>query len=230
MNASVGGGRAKHVPVNQVLREYLLASTSAPDRVVLDLAGATAELGEMAGMMVPMEQVALLTLLTRLVRARTVVDIGTFTGLSALAFANGLAPGGTVVTCDNSDRWLSLARAHWQRAGVADRIDFRLGPAARTLRAMSGQTDVDLVFVDADKLNYPTYYELLVPLLRPGGLLLLDNVLLDGFVTAPDLAADPLQRRCAAVLGEVNAAVAADDRLEAVMLPVADGLTVARRR
>ncbi|PZV92761.1 caffeoyl-CoA O-methyltransferase [Micromonospora phaseoli] len=230
MNASLGGGNAKHVPVNQVLREYLLASTSAPDATVRDLARATAELGEVAGMMVPVEQVALLTLLTRLVHARTVIDVGTFTGLSALAFARGVAPGGTVVTCDNSDRWLELARAHWQRAGVADRIDFRLGPAARTLRAMPERAAVDIVFVDADKLNYPTYYELVVPLLRPGGLLLLDNVLLDGFVTAPDLAADPLQRRCAAVLREVNAAVAADDRLEAVMLPIADGLTVARRR
>nr|WP_092381812.1 class I SAM-dependent methyltransferase [Micromonospora phaseoli] len=226
----MGGGNAKHVPVNQVLREYLLASTSAPDATVRDLARATAELGEVAGMMVPVEQVALLTLLTRLVHARTVIDVGTFTGLSALAFARGVAPGGTVVTCDNSDRWLELARAHWQRAGVADRIDFRLGPAARTLRAMPERAAVDIVFVDADKLNYPTYYELVVPLLRPGGLLLLDNVLLDGFVTAPDLAADPLQRRCAAVLREVNAAVAADDRLEAVMLPIADGLTVARRR
>ncbi|GIJ76583.1 O-methyltransferase [Micromonospora phaseoli] len=213
-----------------MLREYLLASTSAPDATVRDLARATAELGEVAGMMVPVEQVALLTLLTRLVHARTVIDVGTFTGLSALAFARGVAPGGTVVTCDNSDRWLELARAHWQRAGVADRIDFRLGPAARTLRAMPERAAVDIVFVDADKLNYPTYYELVVPLLRPGGLLLLDNVLLDGFVTAPDLAADPLQRRCAAVLREVNAAVAADDRLEAVMLPIADGLTVARRR
>nr|WP_204000793.1 class I SAM-dependent methyltransferase [Micromonospora lutea] len=226
----MGGGNAKHVAVNQVLREYLLASTSAPDPTVRDLARATAELGEVAGMMVPEEQVALLTLLTRLVRARKVIDVGTFTGLSALAFARGVAPGGTVVTCDNSDRWLELARAHWQRAGVADRIDFRLGPAARTLRAMPERADVDVIFVDADKLNYPTYYELVVPLLRPGGLLLLDNVLLDGFVTAPDLAADQLQRRCAAVLREVNAAVAADDRLEAVMLPIADGLTVARRR
>ncbi|MFI7025684.1 O-methyltransferase [Micromonospora sp. NPDC049900] len=224
------GTAAKHVPVNQVLREYLLASTSAPDETVRDLVAATARLGDVAGMMVPTEQVALLTLLARLVHARTVIDLGTFTGLSALAFARGLAPGGTVITCDNSDRWHDLARTHWQQAGMADRIEFRLGPAARSLRAMPRQAAVDVVFVDADKLNYPTYYELAVPLLRPGGLLLLDNVLLDGFVTAPDLATDPMQRRCAGVLRAVNAAVAADDRLETVMLPIADGLTVARRR
>ncbi|MER5337046.1 class I SAM-dependent methyltransferase [Micromonospora sp. NPDC002717] len=221
---------AKHVPVNQVLREYLLASMTPPDPVVNSLVAATEALGEAAGMMVPVEQASLLTLLARISGARTVVDVGTFTGLSALAFARGLPPGGRVITCDNSDRWLDLARAHWTRAGVADLIDFRLGPAARTLRSLPGERCVDIVFVDADKANYPTYYDLAVPLLRPGGLLLLDNVLLDGFVTAPDLAAEPLQRRCAAVMREVNAAVAADDRLEAVMLPLADGLTVARRR
>jgi len=228
--SAAGGGIAKHVPVNQVLREYLLASASPPDPTVRGLIAATEGLGEVAGMMVPAEQLALLTLLTRIAGARTVIDIGTLTGLSALAFARGLPPGGQVITCDNSDRWLDLARAHWQRAEVADRIDFRLGPAARTLRAMPAEPAVDIVFVDADKLNYPTYYDLAVPLLRPGGLLLLDNVLLDGFVTAPELAGEPLQRRCAGVLREVNAAVAADDRLETVMLPVADGLTVARKR
>lgn len=223
-------GHAKHVPVNQVLREYLVASMTPPDPAVRNLAAATEGLGDVAGMMLPVEQAALLTLLTRVAGARTVVDIGTFTGLSALAFALGLSAGGRVITCDNSDRFLDLARTHWAAAGVADRIDFRLGPAARTLRSLPGEGDVDVVFVDADKLNYPTYYDLSVPLLRPGGLLILDNVLLDGFATAPELAPEPLRRRAAAVMREVNAAVAADERLEAVMLPVADGLTIARRR
>ncbi|WP_433386237.1 O-methyltransferase [Micromonospora sp. KLBMP9576] len=224
-----GGGAAKHVPVNRVLQEYLLASMTPPDAVMTSLVSATEALGEVAGMMVPIEQAGLLTLLGRICNARTVVDLGTFTGLSALALARALAPGGRVITCDNSDRWLGVARAHWDQAGVSDRIDFRLGPAARTLRTLPA-AGVDIVFVDADKLNYPTYYDLAVPLLRRGGLLLLDNVLLDGFVTAPHLAAEPLQRRCAAVMREVNAAVAADERLEAVMLPLADGLTVAIRR
>ncbi|TDC40403.1 methyltransferase domain-containing protein [Micromonospora sp. 15K316] len=230
MSGAAGGGIAKHVPVNQMLREYLLASTTPPDPAVRGLIAATEGLGEVAGMMVPAEQLALLTLLTRIAGARTVIDIGTLTGLSALAFARGLSADGKVITCDNSDRWLAVARAHWQGAGVADRIDFRLGPAARTLRALPEEQVVDIVFVDADKLNYPTYYDLAVPLLRPGGLLLLDNVLLDGFVTAPDLAGDSLRRKCAGVMREVNAAVAADDRLEVVMLPVADGLTIARKR
>ncbi len=227
---SAAGGAAKQVAVNQVLREYLLASMTPADPVVTSLVAATEALGEAAGMMVPVEQAGLLTLLSRISNARTVVDVGTFTGLSALAFARGLAPDGRVVTCDNSDRWLATARAHWARAGVAERIDFRLGPAARTMRSLQLAGRVDIVFVDADKLNYPTYYELAVPLLRPGGLLLLDNVLLDGFVTAPQLAPEPLHRRCASVMREVNAAVAADERVEAVMLPFGDGLTIARRR
>ncbi|MFI2652197.1 O-methyltransferase [Micromonospora fulviviridis] len=228
--ARMSGGHAKHVPINQVLREYLVTSMTPPDPAVLSLATATETLGDVAGMMLPVEQAGLLTLLTRVARARTVVDIGTFTGLSALAFALGVTGDGRVITCDNSDRWLDLARTHWERAGVADRIDFRLGPAVRTLRSLSDEGSVDVVFVDADKLNYPTYYDLAVPMLRPGGLLILDNVLLDGYVTAPELAPEPLQRRAAAVMREVNAAVAADDRLESVMLPVADGLTVARLR
>lgn len=220
----------KHLPINAALRRYLLANSTPPHPALLDLAAETGELGEVAGMLVPPEQAALLTLLTRMLDASTVVDVGTFTGGSALAFAQGLAPGGRVITCDVSDRWIEVARAHWERADLTDRIDFRLGPAARTLEALAVHPPVDIVFVDADKMNYPTYHQLAVPLLRPGGLLIADNVLLSGYVLDPDLAVEPLARRCAQSLRGFNAALVADERLESVMLPIADGLTIARRR
>jgi caffeoyl-CoA O-methyltransferase len=181
-------------------------------------------------MMVPVEQASLLTMLARLVKATTAVDLGTFTGLSALALARGLSPGGRVITCDVTDAWLDTALAHWRRAGMAGRIDFRLGPARRTLEGLGGGPVADLIFVDADKMNYPRYCELSVPLLRSGGLLVVDNVLLDGYVLDPELAGDSLTRACARAVREVNASLAADARLDTVMLPIADGLTLARKR
>jgi O-methyltransferase len=228
--SGLGTSEVKHVPINQALRGYLLRSCSPPEKAVVSLVERTAAAGEMAGMMVPAEQAALLTLLTRMLAARTAVDVGTFTGLSALALALGMPEDGRVITCDVTDTWVGLAREHWQRAGVADRIDFRLGPAGRTLRGLPPDLEVDIVFLDADKMNYLEYYRLAVPLLRPGGLLVADNVLLDGYVLDPELADGSLMRSCARTLRTFNAELAADDRLETVMLPIADGLTIARKR
>lgn len=227
---SLGPDGVKHIPISHALRGYLVRSCTPADPVVTSLLEQTASIGPASGMMVPIEQAAFLTILTRLLSTRTAIDIGTFTGLSALALARGLEPGGRVITCDSTDRWTGIAREHWQRAGLADRIEFRLGPARRALSALPASLQADIIFVDADKLNYPAYYQAAVPLLRPGGLLVLDNVLLDGYVLAPELAGEKLLRRCAETLRELNAAIAADQRLEVVMLPVADGLTIARKR
>ena len=220
----------KHVPVSEAMRAYLARSCSPLDPVVAGLVEKTAALGDQAGMMVPAEQAALLTLLAATLGARTAVDVGTFTGLSALALARGLAPGGKVITCDVSDAHTDLAREYWELAGVADRVDFRMGAAGRTLAGLAADLAADLVFIDADKMNYPTYHTLAVPLLRPGGLLIADNVFLDGYVMDPDLAGDSLMRSCARQVRAFNAALAADDRLDVVMLPIADGLTIARKR
>lgn len=211
------------------MSDYLVRSCTPPDEVVTSLIKHTAELGDLSGMMTPVEQAGFMALLARVTSARTVVDIGTFTGLSALSFARGVVDGGRVITCDVSQEWLDIAREHWRRAGLADRIEFRLGPAVRTLQLLRG-TQADIVFVDADKLNYPRYVESGIGLLRPGGLLILDNVLLDGTVVHPEWAHDELRQMSAETMRSVNAAVAADDRLEAVMLPIADGLTIARRK
>jgi caffeoyl-CoA O-methyltransferase len=228
--SDLGPAGVKHVPMSQALRGYLVRSSTPPDPVVRSLVERTASTGEAAGMMVPVEQAALLTMLARILSARVAIDVGTFTGISALALARGVAPDGRVITCDITDQWAELAREHWQSAGVADRIEFRLGPAGRTLDSLAPELGADIVFVDADKLNYPSYYRSAVPLLRRGGLLILDNVLLDGYVLAPELAEEKLLHRCAGTMRELNTAIAADDRLEVVMLPIADGLTIARKR
>ena len=180
-------------------------------------------------MLIPAEQAALLTMLTRLLAARTAIDIGTFTGVSALAIARGLAPGGRVITCDVTDTWEPLAREHWQRAGLAAGIDFRMAPAGQVLASLPAGTVIDVAFLDADKEGYDGYYRQLLPLLRPGGLLVADNVFLNGYVLAPELAPEGIERRSAQALRAFNAMVAADSRVEAVMLPIADGLTIARK-
>jgi len=223
-------GEIKHVPVNPALRDYLLRSATPLDPVLESLIDRTAELGDPSVMLVPAEQAALLTLLTRLVGAGTAVDVGTFTGCSALAMARGLRPGGRVISCDITDKWLHIAREHWDRAGAMDRIDFRLGPADETLRALPDETPVDIAFLDADKESYETYYRRLVPLLRTGGLLVVDNVFFNGYVLAPELAPEGIERTSAAALRSFNALLAADERMDTVMLPISDGLTIARKR
>lgn len=223
-------GELKHVPVSPVLRQYLLRNATRVDPVLDSLIDHTAEVGDLAVMLVPAEQANLLTMLTRLVDAGTAIDVGTFTGCSALAMARGLRPGGTVLSCDVTDKWLDIARPHWERAGVGDRIDFRLGPADDTLAALPDGTEVDIAFLDADKENYETYYRRLFPLLRPGGLLVVDNVFLNGYVLDPELADEGFLREASVALRAFNAMLAADERMETVMLPIADGLTIARKR
>src|SRR5690606_5846127 len=145
----------------------------------------TAELGDIARMQVAPEQGALLELLVRMLGARQAVEVGTFTGYSALCVARGLAPGGRLLCCDVSEEWTAIARDAWRRAGVADRIDLRIGPALETLARLPDEPTIDFAFIDADKRGYLDYYEALVRRLRPGGLLAIDNVLWAGRVVDP---------------------------------------------
>ena len=214
--------------------QYIEKSCTPQDPVVASLVEATAALGDTYSMMTPVEEAAFLTTLAASISAKTVVEVGTLTGLSALAFARGLRPGGRVITLDVTEDWIDIARRHWEQAGVADRIDFRLGPARVMLPGIVADGEADIVFIDADKTSYPHYVEAAVPLLRTGGLLILDNVLLEGNVLMLDRgrAAEiscPLRRFSAEVMCNLNARLASDERFETVMLPIADGVTIARK-
>ncbi len=214
------------LPVTAELIDYAVDHGSWPvDEVLADLREETLKLGGPAGMQVGPDQGQLLTMLTRLVEARRAVEVGTFTGYSSLCIARGLADDGTLLCCDVSEEWTALGRAAWARAGLADRIDLRIAPAIETLRALPADEPIDLVFIDADKPGYVDYWNELVPRVRPGGLLLADNVLWSGtIVDAGDTEPNTLALRA------FNDAVAADDRVDVVILPAFDGLTIARKR
>lgn len=215
----------KSIIVTQAVQDYAVAhSTWPPDEVQQSLIEATRALGGVSMMQISPDQGAFMTLLTKLVGARLAVEVGTFTGYSSMCIARGLATGGRLICCDVSEEWTAIAREHWQRAAVDHLIDLRIGPAEETLRSLPHVPPIDLAFIDADKPGYRTYYDLIVDRLRPGGLVLLDNVLWSGNVVE-----ESDQSENTVAIRGVNDHVAADDRVEAVMLPIADGLTIARR-
>ncbi|WP_326562566.1 O-methyltransferase [Micromonospora sp. NBC_01796] len=214
----------KSLPLTEELHSYLIAHGSPPDDIARELIDETIDaLPDDAQMQVAPEQAALLTFLTRLVNARQAVEVGTFTGMSSLAIARGLPADGRLTCFDISAEFTSVARRYWSRAGVEDRIDLRIGPAAEGLRSLPTEPHLDLAFIDADKTSYPIYWDELVPRMRPGGLIVVDNVLRGGRVLAPQDAGDR-------AIVAFNADVRADVRVDVVMLPIADGLTLARRR
>lgn len=212
--------------IDPVASDYLLTHGTQADDVLQELVVKTREVtGDAAGMQVAADEGTLLTMLTRLVAARLAVEVGVFTGYSTLCIARGLAAGGRLLACDVSEQWTAVGRPFWQRAGVADLIDLRIAPAIETLRALPAEPAIDFAFIDADKVSYPAYYEEIVTRLRPGGLVVLDNVFLAGRVFDP-----ACQQEHHRGMRRLNDLIAADDRVEAVMLPVRDGVTLARRR
>jgi caffeoyl-CoA O-methyltransferase len=207
------------------IHDYVVAHGTPPDPLLRELADETARLGELAMMQIAPEQGAFMTLLARALGARSAVEVGTFTGYSALCLARGLTDDGRLLACDVSAEWTSIGRRYWERAGVAHKIELRIGPALDTLRALPREPLFDLGFIDADKPSYPAYYEEILARLRAGGLILVDNVLWFGRVADP--AAQDEQTRA---IRAFNDRVAADPRVDCVMLPVSDGLTLLRRR
>ena len=215
----------KSIVVTRAVHDYAVAHGTPPDEVQESLITATAALGGVSRMQIAPEQGAFMTILATLVDARFAVEVGTFTGYSSICIARGLADGGRLLCCDVSEEWTAIARDHWERAGVNDRIELVIGPAADTLRALPADPPIDFAFIDADKTGYRTYYDEIVARLRPGGLVLVDNVLWSGNVVD-----DADQSDDTVAIRAVNDHIAADDRMEVVMLPIADGLTIARKR
>ncbi len=207
--------------ITQEMVEYL-ARHSRQDEVLARVARETAELPN-AVMATTPDEAALLTMLARLVGARRALEIGTFTGYGAISIARGLADGGSLTCLEVSEEYAAIASRNVQAAGLADRVSIEVGPADEALRAMPEEPTFDYVFIDADKGSYPDYYELTIPRLVTGGLVLLDNVLLRGAVLEPT---DDRTR----TMHELNDRVTADERVDSVMVFVADGLTLVRKR
>jgi caffeoyl-CoA O-methyltransferase len=206
------------------IARYIAERTAPPDGVLAALQERTRSLGRAAGMQIGADQGALLTMLTRLVGARRAVEVGTFTGYSSICIARGLATGGSLLCCDVSEEYTAIAREAWADAGLTDVIELRIAPAIETLRALPSDP-IDLVFIDADKGGYASYFDELVPRVRPNGLLLVDNTLWSGRVV-DDEATDG----DTAAIKAFNDKVAADDRVESYLLPVGDGVTLIRKR
>jgi caffeoyl-CoA O-methyltransferase len=216
----------KSFHLSPAIHEYLVAHGTPPDEVQGWLIGETKRREPARSMMqVAPEQGAFMTVLTRLLGVSQAVEVGTFTGYSALCIARGLAPDGRLLCCDISEEWTELAREAWAGAGVADRIQLRIGPALDTLRGLPPDEVIDLAFIDADKRSYAAYYEELLRRLRPNGVILVDNTLWMGTVVDESVTDDDTK-----AIRAFNDAVAADERVDSVLLPISDGLTLLRKR
>ncbi|HEU4946629.1 MAG TPA: class I SAM-dependent methyltransferase [Kribbella sp.] len=211
------------VLVTSELHDYMVDHGMPLDAVAQELVEETRALGGVSEMLTTADQAALLTMLTRLVSARRAVEIGTFTGFSALAIARGLPEDGSLICLDVSEEWTSIARRYWERAGVAGKIDLRIGDAHASAADLPTEPQFDLAFVDADKPGYIDYFEQLLPRIRTNGLMLFDNTLAGGRVVGAH-ENDPVERK------EFNDHLAKDERVDVVILGIGDGLTLARKR
>jgi caffeoyl-CoA O-methyltransferase len=207
------------------VHDYIVRHGTPPDEIQRSLIEETQALGGISIMQIAPEQGAFMTLLARAIGAKRAIEVGTFTGYSSLCIARGLPEDGKLLCCDVSAEWTAIAKRHWEKAGVAHKVELRIAPAADTLRALPPDPVWDLAFIDADKPGYPVYYEEIVKRLRPGGLVLVDNTLFFGRVvdaTSTDANVRAIQA--------FNDQVAADARVDCVLLPVGDGLTLLRKR
>ncbi|MCE0521984.1 MAG: class I SAM-dependent methyltransferase [Methylacidiphilales bacterium] len=216
----------KYVPLTDDLYDYVLAQRSnAEDPLLAALQAETKNLGEISQMAISPDQGSLISLLVAVIGAKWAVEVGTFTGASSISIARSLAHGGKLFCFDQDFKYTSIARRHWIKAGVQDKIDLRLGDAHRLLPHFRPQYPLDFVFIDADKEGYDFYFETLLPLVREGGLILLDNMLRGGQVIHPTEKNQPTIR----AIDQLNRKLAADPRVQSVLVPIADGLVVCRK-
>jgi caffeoyl-CoA O-methyltransferase len=220
---------SKFTSVDERLHAYMVEHGARQDDVLRRVQDETAAMGEISDMQIAPDQGAFMTLLARAIGAREALEVGTFTGYSAICIARGLAPGGRLVCCELSEEYAETAARNIEDAGVADRVEIRVGPAAETLAALPDREVFDLTFIDADKPGYPTYYEEALKRTRQSGLILLDNVFAGGSIASPD---EPPQgwRESVVALRELNDQLVADERVDLAMVGIADGLTIARKR
>lgn len=217
---------AKAIGLDDELQRYVVEHGTPPDSVLNDLAIRTEqETGGFSRMQIPPEQGAFMTWLTRLLNVEHALEIGTFTGYSAICIARGLRAGGRLVCLDVSEEWTAIGQQAWIEAGVDESIELLIGPAADTLAAMPADSQFDIAFIDADKGGYETYLDLVHPRLRQGGVVLVDNVLQRGKVVAPQAEDVDTIAICA-----FNDARITDERWDTVMLPISDGVTLLRKR
>lgn len=209
-------------PIGAELARYIRDHAGGRDEILRQVEAQTAAMGDLARMQTAPEQAAFLEMLVRLVGARFAVEVGTFTGYGAIRIARGLAEGGSLLCCELDPERAELARVNLDAAGVGDRVEIEVGPAIETLRAMPDEQTIDFAYLDADKTGYPDYYEELVTRLSPGGLLAIDNVFMAGEILAPE-------REGAVAVARLNDLIPEDERVDSVMLGMADGLNLARR-
>lgn len=217
---------SKYVTLNDRLYAYLIRSRSdVADPLLAELRAETAALGDISVCQISDEQGTFLSVLAAAIGARNAIEVGTFTGYSSLCIARALPAGGRLICLDQNREWTDIARKYWAKANLQDRIDLRLGDAIQSLRQLEPGLTFDFVFIDADKTQYETYYELILPRVRTNGLILFDNMLWGG-----KLGGEPVQEATGRAIDALNQKIPKDERVEAVLVSVADGILLCRKR
>jgi caffeoyl-CoA O-methyltransferase len=215
----------KYTPLNDRLYKYLYAARSHENEGALEsLRALTEAMGDIAEMQIGRDQGSFMTLLVAAIGAREAIEVGTFTGFSSICIARGLLKDGRLLCLDVSKEWTSIARKYWARAGVDKKIELRLGPAAESLKKLERGRRFDFAFIDADKPGYDTYYELVLPRMRPNGLILFDNMLWGGRLGKKGRIKHPNGR----AIDRLNRKLARDPRVQSVLLSIGDGVNLCR--
>jgi caffeoyl-CoA O-methyltransferase len=214
----------KFISLTPELHRYAVEHSSFRDGVVPEVERAGEEMGDLATMQIAGDQAAFITILVAAIGARRALEVGTFLGYGAIAIARGLPPDGELVCSELDEGYAERARGHLDAAGLADRVEFRIGPALESLRAMDRSEQFDFAFIDAAKTEYSDYFEETLPRIRRNGLIMLDNMLADGRVL------DPGDSESAQAITELNDRLGQDERVDVALLGFADGITLARKR
>jgi caffeoyl-CoA O-methyltransferase len=214
----------RFISLSPELHDYLVDHSSFRDGVAQEVEQAARDMGELEEMQIGGDQAALITLLVRAAGTRRALEIGTFLGYGAISIARGLPEDGKLICCELNQEYAERAHEHLTHAGLAERVDIRVGPALESLRGLDDGS-FEFAFIDADKVGYPDYYEECLRLLRPNGVIMLDNTLREGTIIDP-----PEGDEGTAVLAELNDRIAGDDRVDVAMLGIADGVTLVRKR